>query len=62
MQTKNTFRKRKAFLLLLASICFFVAGVAVLTLGAVFHVNPKITFAGLFKIQPFINFVYTFVA
>jgi hypothetical protein len=60
MQPKNTFRKRKAFLLLLACICFFIAGVTVLTVGAVFHVNPGINFAGLFKLQPFINLVYTF--
>lgn len=61
MQPKNTFRKRKAFLLLVASICFFVAGIMVLTLGAVYHVNPTVTFAGLFRLQPFINLVYTFV-
>jgi hypothetical protein len=61
MKPGNTFRKRKAFLLLLTCICFFIAGITVLTLGAVIHVNPKITFAGLFKLQPFINLVYTFV-
>ena len=58
---RSNHRKRKAFFLLLACICFFVAGIAVLTLGAVFHVNPNITFAGLFKLQPYINLVYTVV-
>lgn len=54
-------RKRKAFYLLLACICFFITGIAVLTLGAVVHVNPNITFAGLFKLQPYINLVYSVI-
>lgn len=54
-------RKRKAFYLLLACICFFVAGVAVLTYGAVVHVNPDFTLAGLFRWQPYINVVYSLI-
>jgi hypothetical protein len=56
-----TSRKRKAFYLLLVGICFFITGLAVLTLGAVLHVNPNITFAGLFKLQPYINLVYSVI-
>ncbi len=52
---------RKAFYLLLACICFFVTGIALLAFGAVKHVNPEITFAGLFKLQPYINLVYSIV-
>ncbi|WP_118973966.1 hypothetical protein [Taibaiella koreensis] len=55
-------RKRKAFYLLLACICFFATGVAMLTLGAVVHVNPKITFAGFFKLEPYMNVVSTIFA
>ena len=61
MHRPNYRRKRNTFFLLVACICFFVAGIAVLTLGAVFHVNPTITFASLFKLQPYINLVYTLI-
>ena len=50
-------RKRKAFFLLLTCICLFVAGAAILTIGALYHVNPGISFAGLFKLEPYINLV-----
>lgn len=50
-------RKRKAFLLLLTCICFFIAGVAIITVGAVFHVNPTVTFAGLFRLEPLLDLV-----
>lgn len=55
-------RKRKAFYLLLACICFFVTGLSMLTLGAVIHVNPQITFAGFFKPEPYINLVYSILS
>jgi len=46
-------------LLLLAGICFFVAGLAVLAFGAVQHVHPTLTFAGLLRLNPLINLVYS---
>ncbi|WP_118952360.1 hypothetical protein [Taibaiella helva] len=55
-------RKRKALYLLLACVVFFTAGLAMLTLGAVVHVNPRITFAGFFKLEPYMNVVSTLFA
>ena len=52
-------RKRRAFLLLLTCICSFVAGAAIITIGALYHVNPTISFAGLFKLEPLLNLVTT---
>jgi hypothetical protein len=54
-------RSRKAFFLLLGCICFFVAGTAMLTIGALSHVNPKVSLAGLFKLEPLMNLVYSII-
>jgi len=63
MHAKHNSRKRRTLLLLLASICFFIAGIAVLALGAVYHNNPTTTFAGLFRLRPLVDLVYyTFFA
>jgi|GEM_PF-1758493 len=59
MKPSSTAKRRKTFLLLLAGICFFVAGLAVLAFGAVQHVHPTLTFAGLLRLNPLINLVYS---
>lgn len=57
MKVFSSLHKRKAFFLLFTCICFFIAGAALITVGALFHVNPKTNFAGLFKLQPLVNLV-----
>ncbi len=57
----NISRERKTFFLLLCCIICFVTGLAVLTVGALAHVNPNENFAGLFRWDKLMNLVYSVV-
>lgn len=56
----RTTRHKRNFILLLACIGFFAAGIVVLAFGAVKHVDPEATFASLFKWQSYVPLVYSF--
>lgn len=58
---RNLSRERKAFYLLVGCIVFFSAGLMLLTIGALAHVNPNDNFAGLFKWEKLMNLVYTLI-
>lgn len=57
----NISRQQKAFYLLVGCILCFSAGLVVLTIGALAHVNPNDNFVGLFKWEKLMNLVYTLI-
>jgi len=61
MNTKNTNRKRNAYLLLVMCIFCFVSGIVIITFGAIHHANPQFNFAGIFKLESYRNLVFGFV-
>jgi len=58
---KNLSRERKAFFLLLCCIACLGAGFAVLTVGALAHVNPDENLVGLFHWDKFMKLVYSII-
>jgi len=61
MATKNTIRKRNAYLLLVMCILCFVSGIAIITIGALQHSNPQFNLAGLFKWESYMNLVFSLI-
>jgi hypothetical protein len=61
MVTKNTIRKRNAYLLLVMCILCFVSGIAIMTIGALQHSNPQFSFAGIFKLESYRNLVFSLI-
>jgi hypothetical protein len=61
MTTKNTNRKRNAYLLLVMCILCFVSGITIITFGAIQHANPQFSFAGLFKLESYRNLVFSLI-
>jgi hypothetical protein len=61
MATKNTNRKRNAYLLLVMCVLCFVSGIAIITFGAIQHANPQFNFAGLFKLESYRNLVFSLI-
>jgi hypothetical protein len=61
MKTKNTIRNRNAYLLLVMCVLCFVSGIAIITIGALHHVNPQLSFSGLFKLESYRNLVFSLI-
>jgi len=61
MNAKNENRQRQAFYLLLACVFFACLGLAILFFGALSHINPNVSIAGLFSRESFMNLVYSIV-
>jgi hypothetical protein len=55
------YTNRNTIYLLAACLFFLCAGIIVIVLGAISYANPTVTFAGLFKLEPFLHLVQDLV-
>lgn len=57
MRRNYKYRTNMLYLLIVGIFCF-VAGVITISIGALIHAHPNVSFAALFKLTPIAHWVY----